>query len=292
MHRQRRFFSNSISHAHSEFLNMVRNHGDGEIILQRRRMKTFQKYKILEMTIHNPSKHNCISGNMMNDLAKAVEYIEKVSRLDESDFCCLVIRGAGRDTFSAGADLRLVKDVLNTPAKGAQMASFMTDALNRIRNCGLISVCCLNGSALGGGAELATVGDFRIMSDDEDRYVKFLHAKLGASPGFGGAGRLTSIVGRKHAIRLLCSTPQLYAKEALQIGFCDRIVKIENDEDWLAKADEFLQPYIDQPYPMSVKTIKSAIAGYDANSPKEAIENEIRLFKSRWLNEDHRSSIQ
>ena len=41
------------------------------------------------------------------------------------------------------------------------MAQFMTDAFTRLRSSGLISVCLINGSCIGGGAELATVCDFR-----------------------------------------------------------------------------------------------------------------------------------
>ena len=38
----------------------------------------------------------------------------------------------------------------------------MTDALTRLRASGLISVCLINGSCIGGGAELATVCDYRL----------------------------------------------------------------------------------------------------------------------------------
>lgn len=42
------------------------------------------------------------------------------------------------------------------------MSQFMTDALTRLRASGLISVCLINGSCIGGGAELATVCDYRL----------------------------------------------------------------------------------------------------------------------------------
>jgi enoyl-CoA hydratase/carnithine racemase len=44
---------------------------------------------------------------------------------------------------------------------GVFMSQFMTDAFTRLRTSGFISVCLINGSAVGGGAEIATVCDYR-----------------------------------------------------------------------------------------------------------------------------------
>ena len=35
------------------------------------------------------------------------------------------------------------------------------------------------------------------MIDTPEKYICFIHAKIGASPGWGGANRLVSIVGEK-----------------------------------------------------------------------------------------------
>ena len=43
------------------------------------------------------------------------------------------------------------------------MSHFMTDALSRLRTSGLISVCLINGNCIGGGAEIATVCDYRLL---------------------------------------------------------------------------------------------------------------------------------
>ncbi len=51
----------------------------------------------------------------------------------------------------------------------------------------LISVACL-GNALGGGAELATAADFRIMVPGAK--VQFVQARMGVSAGWGGTSRL------------------------------------------------------------------------------------------------------
>jgi hypothetical protein len=40
---------------------------------------------------------------------------------------------------------------------------------------------------------------FRLMTDAPDKHICFIHAKLGAAPGWGAASRLVSIVGKQFA---------------------------------------------------------------------------------------------
>lgn len=50
---------------------------------------------------------------------------------------------------------------MNTPELAILMSQFMTDAFTRLRCSGLVSICLINGTAVGGGAEIATVCDYR-----------------------------------------------------------------------------------------------------------------------------------
>ena len=93
------------------------------------------------------------------------------------------------------------------------------------------------------------------MTDAPDRYICFVHAKLGASPGWGAASRLVSIVGkadiidnsyqsvavftftpqlslegRQKALRLLGTSATVQAGEALSSGLIDGIVQDTKSE--------------------------------------------------------------
>jgi ethylmalonyl-CoA/methylmalonyl-CoA decarboxylase len=65
------------------------------------------------------------------------------------------------------------------------MCSFMTEALDRIRQAPYISYCLLNGPAIGGGAELTTACDFRLIDSDnlDKTYIRFVQANMGLTPG-------------------------------------------------------------------------------------------------------------
>jgi ethylmalonyl-CoA/methylmalonyl-CoA decarboxylase len=209
----------SFRHKHQEFLTLVKDQGEGSIDLIR-------KDRILELRINNPSKKNAISGKMMNQLSQHFLTIGEAIAKDD-DLIALVIRGEGKESFASGADLTLVSQILNTSEKGSMMSRYMTPLLNSLKDCPLIVIAYLNGYVVGGGAEVATVGDFRIMVDKvgsttsssqketslKDNFIQFIHARLGASPGWGGGSRLTQILGRRNALRFLEQVKKLVIKK-------------------------------------------------------------------------------
>lgn len=271
---------------HRKFLSIVSKHGKGSVAMD-------VDGKVVSISLNNPDKRNAISGKMMFELAIIIDTITDPSNL--KDLVGLVLRGCGDEAFSAGADFSLVKNYVNSPSLGLLMGSFMTDALNRIRQCGLISVCVINGSALGGGAEITTACDFRIMrrpdsSSEKAPFVQFVHAKIGASPGWGGARRLTHIVGRKEALMLCAASVPLDAERALKIGFVDGYVEAhEHDAD---AGVRFLQPFLAQPYAGSVRAIKGAIGSVEDESPAESRRIELSLFGQRWFSDDNQIALR
>lgn len=265
---------------HAEFFALAKDHGEGEVTLT-------QRGKVLEILLMNKKKKNAMSGKMMFQLAKVVEEVHRIVRTDEN-VIGLAIRGDGSDTFCSGADLEFAGKVINTAEKGVLMARFMTEALNSLRQSGLISVCCLNGTVVGGGAELATVGDYRIMTDNDKNFIQFVHASIGAAPGWGGATRLTNIIGRKEAIKLATTAKKIIAQDAYDIGFVDELETIVDEQQWVSVIDEFFQPFADMKYPKSVRAIKTSISGAEHLSPADTIEQEIESFRSRWYSEDHK----
>lgn len=290
-----RYLSSSVggtlASTHSTFLELVQLHGTGDFVVN-------EHTGFIEIVINNPTKRNAISGRMMNQFAGIVDHITTLQETD-NNLVGLVIRGSGTEAFCAGADLNLAKEVVNTPVIGGLMSAFMTDALNRLRQSNLISVCSLNGPALGGGAELATTTDFRIMPDDEKVFIQFVHAKIGASPGWGGARRLTNIVGRKHAIKLCAGSAQVRADEAHAIGLIDNIeapyaqyrLQSSADEYFQRMGREFLAPYLKQAYPGSVRAIKASIAATEDLTGSDAKAVEMSMFKQRWCSPDNNAAL-
>ena len=92
-----------------------------------------------------------------------VELADHVTELSQwEDGKGLILRGVD-NTFCSGGDLTTVSAILNS-RDGDRMSQFMHDTLTRLHALPLVSVALLQGVALGGGAELTTACDVRVMT--------------------------------------------------------------------------------------------------------------------------------
>lgn len=285
----------SVVNRHNSFLNLIKYHGDdnGKIIYEK---KTYyseninRKYHIGYITISNPLKRNAVTGKMMFELGKIVDSIFNPN-IDNGDNTIngLVITGDS-NYFCAGADLNLVESIINTPERGEMMARYMTDVLNSIYQSSIISVSILNGPALGGGAEIATSTDYRLIYHTS--FIQFVHASIGATPGWGGIRRLLSFASRSDSLFVLATTKRILPDEAVKRCLADNIINTIVDPKECGT--EFLNLFFKNSYPMSVNGIKEIISYQDkpmSHEDEKCIDNEIEVFKLRWGGVDNREAV-
>lgn len=177
---------------------------------------TLRRTAVLQ--IHNPSARNALSGKMMAELADAVARLED-PRVHGA-LNAVILAGTG-GWFCAGADLRVAQKQLASNDAGTAMSALMVDTLTRFRRLPLVSFAVVEGGAYGGGAELATSCDYRVV--EASAIVQFVQARMGVSPGWGGGARLYKLVGRQHALRLLCTATKTSAEDAVALGLADLV---------------------------------------------------------------------
>jgi 3-hydroxyacyl-CoA dehydrogenase len=85
------------------------------------------------------------------------------------------------------------------------------------------TICMMNGTALGGGLELALACDYRIADATNCREIGFPEVKIGVLPGAGGCIRLPRLIRLKDAIQLLVTGRSINAKAAHKIGLVDAL---------------------------------------------------------------------
>jgi enoyl-CoA hydratase/carnithine racemase len=91
-------------------------------------------------------------------------------------------------------------------------------------------IAALDGSALGGGCELALACDFRVMA--EGPFVIGLpEILLQLLPGAGGTHRLTRLIGHGKALELLLDRCWISGEEALAVGLVDELVPLDQVVD-------------------------------------------------------------
>ena len=287
----------SLRKSYGSFLSEISGQGGGNII--------YHKDQISEIILENPKKRNALSGHMINQLIDILDDLLYHS----PQTIGVVLRGKTPSqhyqhppVFCAGLDFSLAKSVINTPEKGVEMCTMMTDALTRLKQSSILSVALIHGPALGGGAELSTACDFRAMTSAPSTEIGFVHATIGASPGWGGATRLLNIVGRNKALHLLCSAQRLTPLQAVQYGLCDHIFelsdeeihsKVDHDHDMLSHyGHTLLSPYLQMPYPNAVRDLKSLISKLSESPTESQLQIEKNMFLKRWGSEENSHALK
>jgi 3-hydroxyacyl-CoA dehydrogenase len=125
----------------------------------------------------------------------------------------IVLTGTGR-FFSAGADITEFKSEMKEP--------HLPQLIDSIEAGRKPVVAAINGTALGGGLELALGCHYRVAAK-EVRQLGLPEIKLGLIPGAGGTQRLPRAVGVEQALLMITTGAFIDAKKGAAAGLIDRI---------------------------------------------------------------------
>lgn len=161
------------------------------------------------VTLSRPDARNALSLAVNRELARLAKTLD-----DDLEVRAIVLTGSGEQAFCAGADLKERKGV---PASGAgpyiDAISGAIDAWSKIAK---PTLCVLNGSAYGGGLELALACDFRVCVDSAE--LALTEVRLGIMPGAGGTQRLSRLIGIPAAKELIMLGRRCSAARAEALG--------------------------------------------------------------------------
>lgn len=235
------------------------------------------------ITINNPSKRNAFNGKMMVDLNNCVEELEGWS-IGKG----VILTGAGR-TFCSGGDLETVSKIITDDTLGHYMCTYMQAVTMRLLSLPLVSVAAIDGHALGGGAELSTACDFRLMSATSK--IGFVQVRFNILPGWGGGTRLVKIVGQTKALQILSSGRVMSAKAAHDIGLVDAVIHVQKGHsNFVEHAMLWLMENC-HGNANATQRIKQLVQGAVELQTQEALDNERKLFCEVWGKEEHRAAL-
>lgn len=173
--------------------------------------------------------YNVLDIALMEELNRALDEAAK-----EESAKVLMITAAGEKVFSAGVD---VMD--HTPDKVVQMIDVFHGILKRLMVFPLPTVAALNGSAMGGGCELAIACDMVIAA--EGTKLGQPEIKLGVFPPIA-AILMPRIVSLPKVMELLLGGALIDAAEAERLGMVNRVVpRASFQADARAFVEQFLQ---------------------------------------------------
>lgn len=177
--------------------------------------------EIALLLIDNPPV-NALSRQVREQLLECLH-----AALADDAVTALVIACEGK-TFVAGADIKEFDLPLQPPQ--------LPDVLALIENAAKPVVAAVQGSALGGGLELALACHYRIA----ERGAQFAlpEVSLGLIPGAGGTQRLPRLCGMQAALEMVVGGERISGERALQLGLIDRLVADELRAGAIALARE------------------------------------------------------
>jgi 3-hydroxyacyl-CoA dehydrogenase/enoyl-CoA hydratase/3-hydroxybutyryl-CoA epimerase len=177
---------------------------------------------VVTLTLNDPAA----AANTMNDA-----YVEAMGRtvdrlVAEKALLQGVIVTSAKPTFFAGGDLRMLSRI--QPSDAAQVFATIEEVKRQLRaleTLGVPVVAAINGSALGGGLEIALACHRRIVADDNRIELGVPEVTLGLLPGGGGVTRTVRMLGLQDALtKVLLQGQRMKPAQALSVGIVDEVV--------------------------------------------------------------------
>ncbi len=225
------------------------------------------------VTLHRESVRNALSlavNLRLSELAHELEADEAIR--------AIVITGAGDKAFCAGADL---KERRGIPASdSAPYINAIAGAINGWGEIRKPTIAAMNGSAFGGGLELAMACDFRILVEGAE--VGLTEVRLGIMPGAGGTQRLPRLVGEARAKEMILLGRKVTAARALEIGLVNQVVPRAG----LAAAVDAMLAELAGCAPLSIIQAKAAIENGYGKPLSDGLDLERQLYDLTLFSDD------
>lgn len=161
---------------------------------------------VLQLNLNRPAQRNALSGELLRQAASTLQAAE----IDPA-VRCVIVSGDER-AFSAGADIKeMQRDGFEAISNHARQSAWRT-----IERFPKPMIAAVRGLCLGGGLEFAMLADIIIAA--EDAVFGQPEITIGIIPGDGATQRLTRVIGKSLAMKMVLTGAPVTASELLQRG--------------------------------------------------------------------------
>ncbi|MBQ0780421.1 MAG: enoyl-CoA hydratase/isomerase family protein [Thalassolituus oleivorans] len=202
----------------------------------------------------------------VNSLAQAAVagFAEVLESLLVNDAVKGIVLTSGKSDFIVGANLHEIQTMPQDPATIMGFIRKLHVLMRRMETAGKPVVAALNGTALGGGMEIALACHQRIAADNSKARFGFPEVNLGLLPGGGGTQRLARLLGIQAAMPWLLQATQAKPAEALAAGLIHAVVPadqlISAAKEWALNNPKAIQPWDDKKFRLPGGEVQSAKA--------------------------------
>ena len=178
-------------------------------------------------------------GRSMNVFTE--EVMRELNAIIDQVVADAAVKGAvitsGKETFSGGADLTMLQQMLGLFAKEKVKdqekatqtlftnVGFMTGLFRKLETCGKPWVSAINGTCMGGAFEMSLACHGRVAADSDKVKMALPEVKVGIFPGAGGTQRVPRLTDTQGALEMLTSGKNLTAQKAKAMGLVHEIAE-------------------------------------------------------------------
>ncbi|WP_144299357.1 enoyl-CoA hydratase/isomerase family protein [Elioraea rosea] len=187
-------------------------------------IRTERHGEIAVVVFDRPEKRNAFNLAMWQSLAATMRALS-----DDGSLRAVVLRGAGAEAFSAGADISAFEAERGTREKEDHYGEIVHQGMQSIRACIHPTVAMIRGVCIGGGAGIATMCDFRVAGEG----IRFgiTARNLGIWYPYAEMDPVVQIAGTAVAAEIFIEGRIFNGTEAYQKGLLSRVVPDDRVEE-------------------------------------------------------------
>lgn len=197
--------------------------------------------------LDNPHKStNTIDQTFLDDLDSCI------TRLQSEEGTRGAVVTSAKALFLAGADLNDLErndEAMRKlpPAEMFEKVFSLSRLLRKLETCGKPVACAINGTAMGGGLEIALACHQRFIADIPGLQIGLPEVQIGLLPAGGGTQRLSRMLGIQAAMPYLLEGKALDPQAALAARVVDAVVPqgeiVERAKQWIRSSPDFVKPW-------------------------------------------------
>ncbi|WP_186398011.1 enoyl-CoA hydratase [Stappia sp. P2PMeth1] len=211
------------------------------------------------LEVDNLARRNALTLTMWQAIPQAVAELSSDPRVR-----VIVLRGAGNETFIAGADISEFATLRKDAASARAYEVSNAEAFDALRNAALPTLAMIRGFCLGGGFGLAAACDLRIAADGSSFGIPAARLGVGYPPT--AIADVVRLIGPARAKLLFFTARRIGTAEAERFGFLDLVAAPETLETETRR----LASEIASGAPL---TLRAAKAGIDALTARLSAED-------------------
>jgi len=243
----------------------------------------FVRYRIEEKIgrlILNRPPVNALNRQLVGEIFAAAHLANRDA--ERRELRALILNAEGAN-FCAGADLKERQGIPESEVENVVQG--IRDAIQSLADIKVPVIAAIQGTAAGGGMELALAADIRVLSETAKMGLR--ETALAIIPGAGGTQRLTRLIGYSRAMEWIATARMFDANECLAHGVANRVVP----ETELSDAAFYYAKLIAANGPLAVQASKEAMRRGMEEPLSRALEIEFECYKRVIPTKDRREAL-